>query len=234
MNDFTLIYAMLGIFFSLTFQFLALYFSEKFISLQEQSRGNKIKRRYIHVGWDIAPFVVAYFIILPLYPIFSVTEHSFITLVFYCIFYGFMTLFIVLDIERHWLPLRFTLAFIICGGIYSCVVHTEHIVQIVVASAVLWLALWLFRALSMLRHKRETFGLGDVYLISGLAMWLSWLTTLYVMIVAASIALIVLWIKKNQFSADLDHSDESRVVPFAPFLCAIAAIVAMLPHTAFY
>jgi prepilin signal peptidase PulO-like enzyme (type II secretory pathway) len=223
MNEHALVYVISGLFFSLFFQFLAVYLAEKFIASQENiDYGLKI-HRYTHAGWDIMPFIVTYFIILPLYPIFAVAGYSVMTMFFYCLFYGFLTLFTVLDVERHWLPQRFTLAFIICGGIYGYVAQPEHIVQLMMSAGVLWLVFWSFRAVAMRRNGDETFGLGDVYLIAGLTLWLSWLTTLYVMIIAASMAITFLWIKRYWFRS------VARGVPFGPFLCAVAAIVAILP-----
>jgi general secretion pathway protein O len=80
----------------------------------------------------------------------------------------------------------------------------------------------LFRHIVITRCQKETFGLGDVYLITGLSVWLSVPAMFYILFFSAVFAGIVSSIKTLV-------SKSGQYEPFAPYLCGFSALYIMIP-----
>lgn len=93
-------------------------------------------------------------------------------------FFVFMSQMAYLDAHKHWLPLRFTTAFIIAGGLLAG--SPGH----VLAAAVLWLPFF------VMEHYPNGPGRGDKWLCAGLGMWLGF--PLASLITGISLLLILL------------------------------------------
>ena len=80
-------------------------------------------------------------------------------------------------------------------------------------SAGFWfLLLLLFRQYTSYRRKTETIGLGDVFLIAGIAIWSPLGDIPWIVATAAGGALLYLWCNRQRRI--------TRELPFGPFLCA--------------
>lgn len=204
-------------------QILALYTTERFIKAYEPRY--KLKGHLYHA------VIIILFSVLAVLS--SEKDISPSCILFGSVFYGFLTLFIFLDAERNWLPKCFTFSFIAAGTLYRTYKSTDGSALTIVAVSILWAGIFLFRNCINKRAGGEVFGLGDIYLIVGLAVWFSVLTALKLIIVAAVMAIIFLLIKKYRFPARWRHYHEYRGAPFAPFLCGVAALWGVLPVTFF-
>ncbi|MGO4746763.1 prepilin peptidase [Serratia quinivorans] len=205
------------------FQILALYSADRFIKTHEPRYG-------LSVQW-------CYAIIIPWFSVLAVlsmqNDTKFMNILFVSAFYGFLTLFIILDIERNWLPKCFTLTFIVVGVIYRAIEPESEWWVMIATLCILWLGLFLFRIYINRRAGGEVFGLGDVYLIVGLAVWFSGLTALKLITVATLLAILFLLFKKYRSPSRWRHHHEYRGAPFAPFLCGVAAVWGVLPVATF-
>lgn len=202
-----------------TFQMLALYASERFIQAHESCY--KLKGHWYHA------------VIMALFSILAVLspekDITFSSMLFASLLYGFLTLFIFLDVERNWLPKCFTFSFIAVGAFYRTYTPVDDLALIVIGVSILWAGMCLFRVYINRRAGGEVFGLGDVYLIVGLAVWFSVFAVLKLIIVATGVAILFLLIKRYRFRAYWHQQQEYCGVPFAPFLCGVAAIWGVLP-----
>lgn len=87
----------------------------------------------------------------------------------YLILLNALLVFSDLDTGSRWLPLEFTLPFALGSLLLPCDPAWLHATSF----AVMWLPLALVRRGLMWRHQREVMGAGDVWLIAGLAAWLT-------------------------------------------------------------
>ncbi|MGN2498864.1 prepilin peptidase [Serratia nevei] len=205
------------------FQILALYSADRFVKTHEP--------RYGLAGQWYYAIIISLFSVLAVLSIQNDTK--IINILFASAFYGFLTLFIILDIERNWLPKCFTLTFIVVGAIYRAIEPESEWRVMIATLCILWLGLFLFRIYINKSAGGEVFGLGDVYLIVGLAVWFSVLTALKVITIAMLLAILFLLFKKYRFPSRWRHHHECRGAPFAPFLCGVAAVWGVLPVTFF-
>jgi leader peptidase (prepilin peptidase)/N-methyltransferase len=205
------------------FQMLALYSAGRFVKTHEP--------RYGLAGQWYYAIIISLFSVLAVLSMQNDTK--IINMLFVSAFYGFLSLFIILDAERNWLPKCFTLTFIIIGIAYRFI-EQEYEWRIMTATVfLLYLGLFLFRVYINRRAGGEVFGLGDVYLIVGLAVWFSVLTALKLITVATLLAILFLLFKKYRFPSRWRHHHEYRGTPFAPFLCGVAAVWGVLPVAIF-
>lgn len=119
-------------------------------------------------------------------------------------FFVFMAQLAYLDAHKHWLPLRFTTAFIVAGALLSgSPVH-------VFAAAVLWLTFF------AMEHYPNGPGRGDKWLCAGLGMWLG--IPLAPLITGVSLLLILL---AGRFC-------HTRGQPLAPYVFAASLLLLLL------
>jgi prepilin signal peptidase PulO-like enzyme (type II secretory pathway) len=205
------------------FQMLALYSADCFVKAHGSPSG-------LTGQWYYA-------IIISLFSVLAVlsmqNDLRFVNVLFFSALYGFLSLFIILDIERNWLPKCFTFTFIVIGVAYRFI-EQKYEWRIMTATVfLLCLGLFLFRTFINRRAGGEVFGLGDVYLIVGFAVWFSVLTALKLITVATLLATFFLLFKKYRFPSRWRHHHEYRGTPFAPFLCGVAAVWSVLPVAIF-
>ena len=178
-----------------------------------------------------------YALLMPFFSFLAVAqiseETTFVFMLIPSIFYGFLLLFVICDLERHWLPRCFTVAFLVAGMACQGWIYPDRGWLAVIPSAALGTGLLLFRRCVNRRNHAEVFGLGDVYLIAGLAAWFSVIAVLEIAIVATGLAMLRLLVKKHRFPARWRHQQKYRGVPFAPFLCGVAALWALFPGALF-
>lgn len=142
---------------------------------------------------------------------------------------AFLALFIYLDVASRCLPQCFTVAFALTGGLWRLLVRPESVLLAAVTAGVLFALLWRLRAFAARRAGEERCGLGDVYLMAALGLWFSCPLTLWLMVVAALSGSVFLLARRLRHPQCWRQRLAYRTVPFAPFLCGVAAL--LLPLT---
>lgn len=121
----------------------------------------------------------------------------------------------VLDASNHWLPLEFTLAFTLLGVMAQWLTAGAFSPEPLLRFAGMFALLSSVRRFMNQRYGRETFGMGDVWLISGMAVWLNFLDA--TVILAAGLAVhIVYWLAVKPF-----RSARPEAFPLAPVSCLV-------------
>ena len=121
----------------------------------------------------------------------------------------------MLDASNHWLPLEFTLAFTLLGVMAQWLTEGAFSPEPLLRFAGMFALLASVRWVMNQRYGRETFGMGDVWLISGMAVWLNFLDA--TVILAAGLAVhIVYWLAVKPF-----RSTHSEAFPLAPVTCLV-------------
>ncbi|HCA3439635.1 TPA: prepilin peptidase [Salmonella enterica subsp. salamae serovar 35:g,m,s,t:-] len=121
----------------------------------------------------------------------------------------------VLDASNHWLPLEFTFSFSLLGIIAQWIIAETFSPEPLLRFAGMFALLASVRWLMNQRYGRETFGMGDVWLISGMAIWLNFLDA--TVILAAGLAVhIIYWLAVKPF-----RSTHSEAFPLAPVTCLV-------------
>lgn len=100
-------------------------------------------------------------------------------------------------------------------------VFTAFIYGMVTGTSVFFVFL-LFRYFAIRKCRREVFGLGDVYLITGISVWLSAPAMIYILFFSAVLAGGVSSIKYYLYKYN-------QYEPFAPYLCGFSALYVMIP-----
>lgn len=134
------------------------------------------------------------------------TEAYFI-LMFFCLS------FILLDMTNHWLPVEFTLPF--CGS--------GALVQFCQGDAVNHLSgflgmltlLTLVRLFLNWRYRCETFGKGDVWMVSGMSIWSGFYYTAIAL--SAGLAIFIIWCMVSRLFAAKKRTEVA--FPLAPAVC---------------
>ena len=137
-------------------------------------------------------------------------------LLFLSILTGLLTVMTLTDIAVCRLPRIFTLSLIVLGAAltYSLL------------NASLWFGMtYLLRQFFITAKGTEALGLGDVFLIAGIAMWTQPQHTPLLITAAASGAFlfILLFCRRRR----------QQALPFAPFLCASLYALTLLPDSVF-
>lgn len=209
--------------FSCAFQVLSLYSAERFIKAYDPHYSLASRCCYV--------------LLIPVFSVLAVLsmpkDMKIINMLFSSGLYGFLSLFIILDVERNWLPKSFTLIFIITGFFYRTIDLDSEWWSVTAMSCLLFMGLYLFRACINRRAGGEVFGLGDIYLIVGLSVWFSVITSLKITIIATIIAIVFILLKKYSFPSRWYRYHECRGAPFSPFLCGVAAVWGILPDAIF-
>ncbi|WP_036768524.1 prepilin peptidase [Photorhabdus australis] len=198
---------------SIQWQLLAAYVARRFLSMYNESPLSSV--------WPFVKYVI------PMFTLFSVmmawNEISLIHLLFFIICSGFLSLFIFLDSASRCLPQCFTVTFWLIGTVYRSLIHPDTLFFTTFTSLILFGVLWYVRAAYNQWAEQELFGLGDVYLITGLGMWFSMLFLFWIIGIAAVIGTLFLLIKKIRDPLRWQEQAAYRTAPFAPFLCGVAA-----------
>ncbi|AXF78935.1 prepilin peptidase (plasmid) [Erwinia tracheiphila] len=131
---------------------------------------------------------------------------------------GWCILLTQLDLARQWLPLRFTNSLIFSGLLFSLSPQSGKSTLMAVGDGLaMYGLLFLFRLWAN-RHGRERFGLGDVYLLTGLSVWLT-------LPVTAALALAALGLIMLQLLAStVGLLSRQQEIPFAPYLCLCLSV----------
>ncbi|AWK15504.1 hypothetical protein CCS41_13815 (plasmid) [Candidatus Fukatsuia symbiotica] len=128
---------------------------------------------------------------------------------------GWSVLLTQLDVARGWLPLRFTGGFILGGLLFTLLPYaSSSALQALVEGGVIFGVLSLFRCWAN-RHGLERFGLGDVYLLMGLSVWLTLPVTVSLTLFALGIILLQAGL------AWLGLAPQPREIPFALIFAAV-------------
>ena len=131
---------------------------------------------------------------------------------------GWCVLLTQLDLARQWLPLRFTNSLLFSGLLFSLFSQSGISTLMAISDGLaMFGVLFLFRLWAN-RHDRERFGLGDVYLLTGLSIWLK-------LPVAAALALGALGLIMLQLLTGMvGLLPKPREIPFAPYLCLCLSV----------
>jgi general secretion pathway protein O len=123
-----------------------------------------------------------------------------------------------LDIARHWLPLSFTLNLTLSGLLFTLLSDTlMPLRHALMDGGVMMVLLSGFRVMAN-RQGSERFGLGDVYLLAGLSVWLT-------LPVTATLTLMALGLIAVQWLASRAGLLVNRQeLPFAPYICFCLAM----------
>lgn len=145
-------------------------------------------------------------------------------LLFLSILMGLLTVMTVTDIAVCRLPRIFTLSLIILGTAFR---FSQDSLPHALLNATLWfLAIYLLRRAFQAVKGTEALGLGDVFLIAGIAMWTQPQHTPLIITVAATGAfLFILFFFRRKRKQEL---------PFAPFLCASLYAFTLFPDSVFH
>ncbi|WP_339057577.1 prepilin peptidase [Candidatus Regiella endosymbiont of Tuberolachnus salignus] len=135
---------------------------------------------------------------------------------------GWSVLLTQLDVARGWLPFRNTGGLIFSGLLFSLLPQAPvPFLQAMREGGVMFLGLSLFRGW-VNRHGVERFGLGDVYLLSGLSLWLT-------LPVTASLTLWALgFVVLHVVAGKRGVVPQVRDIPFAPYLCGCLAVAILM------
>ncbi|ECH4667690.1 hypothetical protein FPT51_19050 [Salmonella enterica] len=121
----------------------------------------------------------------------------------------------ILDASNHWLPLEFTLAFTLLGVMAQWLAAGTFSPEPLLRFAGMFSLLASVRWVMNQRYERETFGMGDVWLISGMAVWLNFLDA--TVILAAGLAVhIMYWLAVKPF-----RRARPDAFPLAPVTCLV-------------
>lgn len=143
---------------------------------------------------------------------------------FSLVFLAFLTLFIYLDAASRCLPRCFTLAFGLMGAVFRLLLSPESVLTVLLAALSLFGVLWALRTLAYRHDGGAQCGLGDVYLMAGLGMWFSFPAVLWIIIGAAVSGGLFLLARRLRHPIQWQENVTYCSVPFAPFLCGVAAI----------
>lgn len=119
-------------------------------------------------------------------------------------FFVFLAQLAYLDAHKHWLPLRFTTAFIVAGSLLAG--SPGHIL----AATVLWLPFFI------LESYPQGPGRGDKWLCAGLGMWLGFHHA--TLIIGISLLLLLI----------AGRIGQSRGLPLAPYVFAASLLFLLL------
>lgn len=131
---------------------------------------------------------------------------------------GWCVLLTQLDLARQWLPLRFTNGLIASGLLFSLLPQSGVSLLIALGDGLAMYGLLLLFRLWANRHGRERFGLGDVYLLTGMSVWLTLPTT--AVIALAALGLIMLQL----LTGKVGLPSKRQEIPFAPYLCLCLSV----------
>ena len=131
---------------------------------------------------------------------------------------GVMTL---TDIAVCRLPRIFTLSLIILGAAFR---YSQDSLAHALLNASLWFGMiYLLRRIFLAVKGTEALGLGDVFLIAGIAMWTQPQHTPLIITAAASGAFLFILI--------FCRRRRQQALPFAPFLCASLYVLTLFPDS---
>lgn len=146
---------------------------------------------------------------------------TFSQMMFFTICCFFLSLFIFLDSASYCLPALFTVPFFLVGCGFRFGFEQQSMPEAVIVSVLLFSGLSFMRMVCNRQRGNEIFGMGDVYLIAGLGMWLSSPYVFWVVGIAAFSGMLFIRFTSRQ------------VIPFAPFLCVITALMLLVPGVNF-
>ncbi|EMA9084767.1 prepilin peptidase [Escherichia coli] len=142
-------------------------------------------------------------------------------LLFLSILTGLLTVMTLTDIAVCRLPRIFTLSLIILGAAFR---YSQDSLAHALLNASLWFGMiYLLRRIFLAAKGTEALGLGDVFLIAGIAMWTQPQHTPLIITAAASGAFLFILIfcrRRRQLA-----------LPFAPFLCASLYLLTLFPDS---
>lgn len=110
------------------------------------------------------------------------------------------------------------------GAVFRLLLSPESVLTALLAALSVFGVLWGLRTLSYRRDGYAQFGLGDVYLMAGLGMWLSFPAVLWVISGAAVLGGLFLLARRSRHPMQWQENVNYRSAPFAPFLCGVAVI----------
>ncbi|MFS3776261.1 prepilin peptidase, partial [Escherichia coli] len=144
-------------------------------------------------------------------------------LLFLSILTGLLTVMTLTDIAVCRLPRIFTLSLIVLGAAFR---YSLEELTYSLLNASLWFGMtYLLRQFFITAKGTEALGLGDVFLIAGIAMWTQPQHTPLLITAAASGAfLFILLFCRHR---------HQQALPFAPFLCASLYALTLLPDSVF-
>ncbi|WP_251991963.1 prepilin peptidase, partial [Escherichia coli] len=131
------------------------------------------------------------------------------------------TVMTLTDIAVCRLPRIFTLSLIILGAAFR---YSQDSLAHALLNASLWFGMiYLLRRIFLAAKGTEALGLGDVFLIAGIAMWTQPQHTPLIITAAASGAFLFILIfcrRRRQLA-----------LPFAPFLCGSLYVLTLFPDS---
>lgn len=144
-------------------------------------------------------------------------------LLFLSILTGLLTVMTLTDIAVCRLPRIFTLSLIILGAAFR---YSQDSLTHALLNASLWFGMiYLLRRIFLAAKGTEALGLGDVFLIAGIAMWTQPQHTPLIITAAASGAFLFILI--------FCRRRRQQALPFAPFLCASLYALTLFPDSVF-
>ena len=142
-------------------------------------------------------------------------------LLFLSILTGLLTVMTLTDIAVCRLPRIFTLSLIILGAAFR---YNQDSLAHALLNASLWFGMiYLLRRIFLAVKGTEALGLGDVFLIAGIAMWTQAQHTPLIITAAASGAFLFILI--------FCRRRRQQALPFAPFLCASLYVLTLFPDS---
>ncbi|EEU3530338.1 prepilin peptidase [Escherichia coli] len=142
-------------------------------------------------------------------------------LLFLSILTGLLTVMTLTDIAVCRLPRIFTLSLIILGAAFR---YSQDSLAHALLNASLWFGMiYLLRRIFLAVKGTEALGLGDVFLIAGIAMWTQPQHTPLIITTAASGAFLFILI--------FCRRRRQQALPFAPFLCASLYVLTLFPDS---
>ncbi|EOL0912084.1 prepilin peptidase, partial [Escherichia coli] len=144
-------------------------------------------------------------------------------LLFLSVLTGLLTVMTLTDIAVCRLPRIFTLSLIVLGAAFR---YSQEELTYSLLNASLWFSMtYLLRQFFITAKGTEALGLGDVFLIAGIAMWTQPQHTPLIIAGAASGAFLFILI--------FCRRRRQQALPFAPFLCASLYALTLFPDSVF-
>lgn len=190
-----------------------------FLSVISQCVAVKVASSFIKTKLEIKTSERKYhfiFVLLVSLVVVLVSNFQFQSLPIICfviLFLFYLSIVFYIDCLTMFLPFRYTAQLIVSGVVFQLLYFETTLAFTYTVSFLLYCAFLMMRYFVNNAYQKEVFGMGDVYLITGLSLWLSAPMVFYAVILAAILGMIFIKIK------------ECTIIPFAPFLCFSAALV---------
>lgn len=150
----------------------------------------------------------------------------FLKLSFIFIYVGLLLRLSWIDIKHQLLPDNLTYPLLWSGLLYQICISPAVLPAAVIGAMLGYLSLWILYWLYLALRKQEGIGYGDMKLLAALGAWHGWQNIHWVLLIAATSALVYLGVKK------ITQPEQTTLfttpLPFGPFLAIAGGVTGWL------